>query len=115
MAKPAVHEPAHPPADPQQLAADDDGLVEQTRARVARSLGTRDFMATVASGTCFLAVTAALVAWLPLERPAAGYAVAVLLVLCYAVAARVQFEVGFAFAVPTQLIFVPMLFLLPLP
>ena len=39
--------------------------------------------------------------------------VTVLLTLCYALAARVEFEVGFAFAVPTQLMFVPLLFLAP--
>ena len=38
----------------------------------------------------------------------------VALVACYALAARVQFEVAFAYAVPTQLVLVPMLFLAPL-
>ena len=33
--------------------------------------------------------------------------------IAYAVAARVEFEVGSGFAVPTQVVFVPMLFLLP--
>jgi HD-GYP domain-containing protein (c-di-GMP phosphodiesterase class II) len=40
-------------------------------------------------------------------------ATACLLVCCYVVAARVQFEFGAGVAVPTQLVFVPMLFLLP--
>jgi HD-GYP domain-containing protein (c-di-GMP phosphodiesterase class II) len=39
--------------------------------------------------------------------------VLVLLVVAYALAARVEFEVGSGFAVPTQVVFVPMLFLLP--
>ena len=38
-------------------------------------------------------------------------ATAGLLVLCYAVVARVQFEAGSGVAVPTQLVFIPMLFL----
>ena len=41
--------------------------------------------------------------------------VAVLLVLGYAVVSRVEFEVGPGSAVPTQLVFVPMLFALPAP
>ena len=39
--------------------------------------------------------------------------VAVMLVLAYAVASRVQFAIGFGYTAPTQLVFVPMLFLLP--
>jgi HD-GYP domain-containing protein (c-di-GMP phosphodiesterase class II) len=39
--------------------------------------------------------------------------VLLLLVVAYAAAARVEFEVGSGFAVPTQIVFVPMLFLLP--
>ena len=40
--------------------------------------------------------------------------VIIALVVCYAIAARVEFEVGFASAVPTQLVFLPMLFLAPI-
>ena len=40
-------------------------------------------------------------------------AVAIALVAAYALASRVQFAIGFGYTAPTQLIFVPMLFVLP--
>ena len=92
----------------------DHGLVQQTRTRVRRALGGRDFVATLASGGAFVAVAAALLVWAPVGAPDGGWAVAAALVIAYALAARVPFEVSFAFAVPTQLVFVPMLFLVPL-
>jgi HD-GYP domain-containing protein (c-di-GMP phosphodiesterase class II) len=109
----AVQEPAKQAAS-SSTDADDDGLVEQSRARVARALGDREFLPTVATAAAFVTATAALLAWLPVGRPDGGLGVTLALVACYAVAARVQFEVAFAYAVPTQLVFVPMLFLAPL-
>jgi HD-GYP domain-containing protein (c-di-GMP phosphodiesterase class II) len=109
----AVQEPAKRAAA-SSTDADDDGLVEQSRARVARALGDREFLPTVAIAAAFVAAMAALLAWLPVDRADGGLGVTLALVACYAVAARVQFEVAFAYAVPTQLIFVPMLFLAPL-
>ena len=97
------------PANP-----DDDGLVEQSRARVARALGAREVFPTVATAAAFVATTVALLVWLPSSRPDAGVGIILALVACYALAARVQFEVAFAWAVPTQLVFIPMLFLAPL-
>ena len=94
--------------------SDDEGLVEQSRARVARALGDREILPTVVTAAAFVATTAALLVWLPSARPHAGIGVIVALVACYALAARVQFQVAFALAVPTQLVFVPMLFLAPL-
>ena len=47
-------------------------------------------------------------------RGATAWALVIRLVVSYAIAARVEFEVGFASAVPTQLVFVPMLFLAPI-
>jgi HD-GYP domain-containing protein (c-di-GMP phosphodiesterase class II) len=88
-------------------------LVEQSRERVRTRLDARERVATAASAVAFVAVATALV-WLVPGRGSAGFGVAALLVIAYAAAARVQFEVGFAFAVPTQLVFVPMLFLAPL-
>ena len=94
--------------------ADDEGLVEQSRARVARALGDREVLPTIATAAAFVATTAALLIWLPSGRPDAGLGIIIALVACYALAARVQFEVAFAYAVPTQLVLVPMLFLVPL-
>jgi HD-GYP domain-containing protein (c-di-GMP phosphodiesterase class II) len=92
----------------------DEGLVEQSRQREGRGLRDRELLSTVALATGFLAAIAGLLAWLPDERGGAALLTSVVLLLCYAVAARVQFEVGFALAVPTQLVLVPMLFLVPL-
>ena len=94
--------------------AEDEGLVEQSRARVAHALGDREVLPTVATAAAFVATTVALLIWLPGSRSDAGLGVVIALVACYALAARVQFEVAFAYAVPTQLVFVPMLFLAPL-
>jgi HD-GYP domain-containing protein (c-di-GMP phosphodiesterase class II) len=95
-------------------AADDDGLVEQSRARVARALGDREFLPTVVTAAAFVVAAVGLLVWLPVSRPDAGLVATLALVVCYAAAARVQFEVAFAYAVPTQLVLVPMLFLAPL-
>jgi HD-GYP domain-containing protein (c-di-GMP phosphodiesterase class II) len=95
-------------------ADSDDGLVEESRARVVRALGSREYVPTLATAVGFVVAAAALLAWLPVKRADAGLGVTFALVVCYAVAARITFEVGFAFAVPTQLVFVPMLFLAPL-
>jgi putative nucleotidyltransferase with HDIG domain len=91
----------------------DEGLVEQSRARVARSLGDREVLPTVATAAAFVATSVALLVWLP-SSGHAGLGVILALVACYALAARVPFEVAFASAVPTQLVFIPMLFLAPL-
>ena len=100
-----------PVARPLSAAPEDDGLVEETRDRVVRALGSRETRATFVSAAAFVAVAAALYAWLPAGRPSPALGVTLALVACYGIAARVQFEVGFAFAVPTQLVLVPMLFL----
>ena len=109
----AVQEPTKR-ATSNSTDAEHDGIVEQSRARVARALGDREFVPTVAIAAAFVAAAAALLAWLPVGRADGGLGVTLALVACYAVAARVQFEVAFAYAVPTQLVFVPMLFLAPL-
>ena len=60
----------------------------------------------------FLAASGALALSLPSHRSPSA-ATAVLLLIAYAVAFRLDFEVGSGSAVPTQLILVPMLFVLP--
>ncbi|MDX6553432.1 MAG: hypothetical protein QOH74_1920 [Gaiellales bacterium] len=90
-----------------------DGLIERSRARVSSGLAQREVVSTYALAAAFLVVAVACISLI--SGPTHGGAPAVAaLVLCYAAAARVQFEVGFASAVPTQLVFVPMLFLAPL-
>jgi HD-GYP domain-containing protein (c-di-GMP phosphodiesterase class II) len=90
-----------------------DGMIERSRARVTSGLAQREVLSTSALALAFLVVAMACTAFVPARSDSGILAVAAL-VLCYAAAARVQFEVGFASAVPTQLVFVPMLFLAPL-
>jgi HD-GYP domain-containing protein (c-di-GMP phosphodiesterase class II) len=90
--------------------ADEDRLVEQSRARMRRAPIRREAVATMVVVAAFVGAVAAIGAWAP---GPGGHSLltAALLVLCYAAVARVQFEVGAGAAVLTQLVFVPMLFL----
>ena len=89
-------------------------LVEAARSHLSRALPAGERLATAAAASAFVACALALVLRLPDTRPEPGALLTIALVAGYAVAARIQFEVGFAVALPTQLVFVPMLFLLPL-
>jgi HD domain len=89
-------------------------LVEASRARLARSLPPRDRLAALTMTTGFLVATALLASLAPSGRTPSPLMVAVL-VAAYALTSRAEFEVGTGVVVPTQLVFVPMLFLLPLP
>jgi HD-GYP domain-containing protein (c-di-GMP phosphodiesterase class II) len=92
----------------------DTELVEASRARLARALPARDRLAALAMTTGFLVATAVLASVAPSDRSPSPLVIAVL-VAVYALASRAEFEVGTGVVVPTQLVFVPMLFLLPLP
>jgi putative nucleotidyltransferase with HDIG domain len=85
-------------------------ITGQSRARRLRALSTRE------ATTSWSLVLAFLLVSVPLALPAVGDASLLALgalVLAYAYASRVEFEVGPGVAVPTQLVFVPMLMLLP--
>jgi HD-GYP domain-containing protein (c-di-GMP phosphodiesterase class II) len=86
-------------------------LVEERRERVVLRLRGRDRTTTLASGAGFIAVSLALAQAGTSRAPSAF--VVTLLVLAYALASRVDFEVGTGSAIPTQLVFVPMLFVVP--
>jgi HD-GYP domain-containing protein (c-di-GMP phosphodiesterase class II) len=106
--------PARLPAPPAVLDADEDGdaLIEERRARASAPLALRDSRVTSASALAFVVACTALQLAFPGDR----HPSVVLLVLLtggYAVASKVEFEVGIGSAIPTQLVFVPMLFLLP--
>jgi HD-GYP domain-containing protein (c-di-GMP phosphodiesterase class II) len=99
-------------AAPATAHPDADGLIEEGRTRISRALRGRDFWISAGSGGGFLATAVALALYLPSDRqPSLG--LVILLVAAYALASRVQFEIGFGFAIPTQLVFVPMLFVVP--
>jgi HD-GYP domain-containing protein (c-di-GMP phosphodiesterase class II) len=90
-----------------------EGLIQDGRARRTARLGSRELWASATTGGLVLAVSAALIAGYE-----SGREVSPLLLLglvgAYALAYNVEFEVGPGLAVATQLVFVPMLFLLPL-
>jgi HD-GYP domain-containing protein (c-di-GMP phosphodiesterase class II) len=90
-------------------SADVEELVEESRERIVRQLAGRDRLVTAA-----LAVAFACVAFpLAISAGRVDVLLAVVLVAAYALACRVEFEIGIGAAVPTQLVFVPMLFVLP--
>ena len=92
--------------------ADADALIEQSRQLAATPLGDRDRLASLLLGGSFLAVSVALAALFHSARQA-GFWTLVVFVTSYAVASRIDFEIGTGSAVPTQLVLVPMLVLLP--
>jgi putative nucleotidyltransferase with HDIG domain len=96
------------------LALDPDAqrVIEERRARRLSRLATRDRTMLVVSLGSFLAVAASLAVLLPSHRSPSAATVALLLI-AYAVTFHLDFEVGSGSAVPTQLILVPMLFVLP--
>jgi HD-GYP domain-containing protein (c-di-GMP phosphodiesterase class II) len=100
------------PSTAAELDPQAGGLIEDARARAQERLDERDSRAALVGALAFLAVAVPFAFLAPSDR-AASPGVFVLLVLAYALAARVEFEVGPGFAVPTQIVFVPMLFILP--
>ena len=90
-----------------------DDLYVESRARLARPLGAAERLISAGLGGAFLFAAIA-VALLTHSDRSPSLAVAAVLVLAFAALANVEFEVGAGSAIPTQLMFVPMLFLLPL-
>jgi putative nucleotidyltransferase with HDIG domain len=88
-----------------------EDLVSQSRERVSGRLHGRDRLATSVLAAAFLLVAVALpLAWPPDVR---SWPLSLLLVAAYALSSRVEFEIGTGSAIPSQLLFVPLLFVLP--
>ena len=87
-------------------------VIEEQRARRLRRLAARDRATLIVSLGSFLAVAGYLALMVPSHRSPSAESIALLLI-AYAVAFRLDFEVGSGSAVPTELILVPMLFVLP--
>jgi HD-GYP domain-containing protein (c-di-GMP phosphodiesterase class II) len=83
----------------------DEGRPERLRGR--------ELAAEAATAAAFLAVATALAVLMPQER-SFDAPLAATLVVTYALMARVRFPIGYGFTIPTQLVLVPMLFLMPL-
>ena len=91
---------------------DADSLIEQSREHAVRPLGDRDRLASLLLGGTFLAAALALALLVGSARSFDTWML-VLFVCSYALASRIDFEIGTGSAVPTQLVLVPMLVLLP--
>jgi len=88
-------------------------LVEAARERHAKPLVERERFASAIVATGFVIAAAATLAFLPWEPNADPVLIGALVVL-YAVASRIEFEVGNGLTNAEQLLFVPMLLLAPL-
>jgi hypothetical protein len=89
-------------------------MLAESRVRRPQPLSTRERRTEMAAGVVVILVVAAMA--LGFDSPhdlELGPAVA--LTLAYALAVRVRFSVGHGFTSPTQLLLVPMLFVLPAP
>jgi HD-GYP domain-containing protein (c-di-GMP phosphodiesterase class II) len=93
---------------------DADSLIEQSREMAAKPLGDRDRLASLLLGSGFLASALCLAVFVDSPR-SAGVGLLLLFVVSYAISSRIEFEIGTGSAVPTQLVLVPMLVLLPVP
>ena len=89
-------------------------LLEDMRARRQARLGSRELWASVVTGGLFLAVAIPLALRLESATELSSPLLLAALVGAYALAYNVEFEVGPGLATPSQLVFVPMLFLVPL-
>ncbi len=87
-------------------------LVQVTRERSRQRMNRPAELVAIAMASTFLLAASGAALLLPSGRPFVP-ATAILAVIAYAIASRVEFEVQNGFAVPTQLVLVPMLFALP--
>jgi uncharacterized membrane protein len=87
-------------------------VIEEQRARRLSRLALRERRSLFGSVGAFLAVAVVLAEALPTER-SPGMLTTLVLIAVYALAFHLDFEIGTGSAVPTQLVLVPMLFVLP--
>ena len=95
------------------LDAGDEGQLEQARTARSEGLRSREAVAIGLLGGGFLAAAVASMLLAGGGGDAGDLMLAVLLVCSYAAISRIEFEVFTGSAVPTQLVLVPMLVLLP--
>ncbi len=94
------------------LDPEEQRVIEERRTRRLQRLARRELWSFVVFGAGFAAAAVSLALLLPSQRDP-GAAAVILLVAAYAAAFRLDFEIGTGSAVPTELILVPMLFVLP--
>ena len=94
------------------LDPDEQRVIEEARVRRLQRLARRELWSLAVFTTTFVAGASALALYLPSDRHP-GLGAVLVLIGAYAAAFRLEFEIGSGTAVPTELILVPMLFLLP--
>ena len=99
-------------ADEQARRSRVERLLVRWRPYDARRLTRRELRVEAAAAASFTAVALAMALLVPFSRPLDPL-LAAALVVSLALASRVHLHLGAGFAVPTQLVLVPMLFLLP--
>jgi HD-GYP domain-containing protein (c-di-GMP phosphodiesterase class II) len=103
---------ATPKRTDSHLDLDVQRSIEERRAWRLRELAAGERTSLAISNALLVAVVVAAVVLIPSERPLSVLSIA-LLVGAYAVAFGFDFEIGIGSVVPTQLVLVPMLFVLP--
>ena len=97
-----------------QEAPDELGLLRQGKPKHAQAPPRREFLVECAVAALFIAVAVGMGLGLEAERDwHVGHALA--LCALFALAVRLNFDVGAGYTSPVQLVFVPMLLLLPTP
>jgi putative nucleotidyltransferase with HDIG domain len=93
---------------------EEEALIENARVRSDKRMSAREWIGSSATALGFVAAATACALLLPWPRELDPW-LAVGLVAAYALSSRVRFFVGAGYTVPTQVVLVPMLFLLPTP
>jgi putative nucleotidyltransferase with HDIG domain len=96
-----------------ELDPDAQGAIGEQRARRPRGLTRRERLSGLVLGGGFLVAAIATAVLLPASDRDVSFGLTAMLVVGYALAYRLDFEVGTGSAVPVQLVFVPMLFVVP--
>ena len=101
-------------AQPEQLDAGTERRIGEAHARRSRDLDRRERLGSALFALAFVVTACALAAGAQ-ARTGLSLPLAAAFVAVYAVVARVEFSIGDGHAVPTEVVFVPMLLLLPTP
>jgi HD-GYP domain-containing protein (c-di-GMP phosphodiesterase class II) len=97
-----------------ELHPEVERLIVDTRERVRRGLPPRDRLVSFGLALGFLGASSAFLLLAHTSRHPGVFTV-VLYTVLYGLLSRVSFEAGVGYAIPVQLVLVPMLFVLPLP
>ncbi len=105
-----------PPREPSVLSLEalpaGERLLEDSRRRRVQTLSRREWLAEGAMAAGFLAAAVAIAVLVPSGR-VADWQTVMMLTLVMTLSSRIRFEVGSCYTMPSQLVFVPMLLLLP--